>query len=53
MRTEKISLEQRVSDLNVGAQSFKDEIRLLEAELRKLKQRERDNEEVSVEQYNL
>jgi len=46
MRTEKISLEQRVSDLNVGAQSFKDEIRLLEAELRKLKQRERDNEEV-------
>jgi len=51
MRTEKISLEQRVSDLNVGAQSFKDEIRLLEAELRKLKQRERDNEEVSIEQY--
>lgn len=48
MRTEKISLEQRVSDLNVGAQSFKDEIRLLEAELRKLKQRERDNEEVSI-----
>ncbi|XP_027840763.1 rab11 family-interacting protein 4 isoform X4 [Aphis gossypii] len=46
MRTEKISLEQRVSDLNVGAQSFKDEIRLLEAELRKLKQRERDNEEI-------
>ncbi|KAL4092392.1 hypothetical protein QTP88_026896 [Uroleucon formosanum] len=46
MRIEKISLEQRVSDLNVGAQSFKDEIRLLEAELRKLKQRERDNEEI-------
>lgn len=51
VRTEKISLEQRVSDLNVGAQSFKDEIRLLEAELRKLKQRERANEEVSIEQY--
>lgn len=48
MRTEKISLEQRVSDLNVGAQSFKDEIHLLEAELRKFKQRERDNEEVSL-----
>ncbi|XP_025197361.1 rab11 family-interacting protein 4 isoform X3 [Melanaphis sacchari] len=46
MRSEKISLEQRVSDLNVGAQSFKDEIRLLEAELRKLKQKERDNEEI-------
>jgi len=48
MRSEKISLEQRVSDLNVGAQSFKDEIRLLEAELRKFKQKERDNEEVSL-----
>lgn len=48
VRNEKLLLEQRVSDLNVGAQSFKDEIRLLEAELRKLKQRERDNEEVSI-----
>lgn len=48
MRNEKTSLEQRVGDLNVGAQSFKDEIRLLEAELRKSKQREKDNEEVSV-----
>lgn len=37
-----------MGDLNVGAQSFKDEIRLLEAELRKSKQREKDNEEVSV-----
>lgn len=48
VRNEKTSLEQRVSDLNVGAKSFKDEIRLLEAELRKLKQREKDNEEVSI-----
>lgn len=48
IRTEKTSLEQRVSDLNVGAQSFKDEIRMLEAELRKSKQREKDNEEVSI-----
>lgn len=48
MRYEKTSLEQRVSDLDVGAKSYKDEIRLLEAELRKLKLREKDNEEVSV-----
>lgn len=48
IKNEKISLEQRVSDLNIGAQSFKDEICLLDAELRKLKQRERDNEEVSI-----
>lgn len=48
VRNEKTSLEQRVSDLDVGAKSFKDEIRLLEAELRKLKQREKDNEEVSI-----
>lgn len=53
MRHEKISLEQRVGDLNVGAQSFKDEIRLLDAELRKLKQREKDNEEVSVVIYDI
>lgn len=48
VRSEKTSLEQRVSDLDTGARSFKDEIRLLEAELRKLKQKERDNEEVSI-----
>lgn len=48
MKCEKTSLEQRVNDLDVGAKSYKDEIRLLEAEIRKLKQKERDNEEVSV-----
>jgi predicted nucleic acid-binding Zn-ribbon protein len=46
MRNEKTLLELRVNDLNTGAQSFKDEIRLLEAEIRKLKQRERDNEDI-------
>jgi len=51
MRNEKTLLELRVNDLNTGAQSFKDEIRLLEAEIRKLKQRERDNEDVSIKYY--
>lgn len=52
-RNEKVLLEQRVNDLNMGAQSFKEEIHLMEAELRKLKQIEKDNEEVSVLEYYL
>lgn len=48
MRNEKMSLDQRVSDLDAGAQSFKDEIRQLEAEIKKFKLRERDNEEVFI-----
>jgi len=47
-RNEKVLLEQRVNDLNMSAQSFKEEIHMMETELRKLKQREKDNEEVSV-----
>ncbi|XP_050430356.1 rab11 family-interacting protein 4A isoform X2 [Adelges cooleyi] len=45
-RNEKIVLEQRVGDLNISLQSFRDEIHILEAELRKQKQRVRENEEI-------
>lgn len=48
MRNEKMSLDQRVSDLDAGAQSFKDEIHQLEAEIKKLKLREKNNKEVYI-----
>lgn len=53
VRYEKTSLEQRVNDLDMSVKSYKDEIRLLEAELRKLRQREKDNKEVSVINVNI
>ncbi|XP_050532222.1 rab11 family-interacting protein 4 isoform X2 [Daktulosphaira vitifoliae] len=46
IRNEKIVLENRVDDLKLSLQSFKDEIHILEAELRKQKQQIKENEEI-------
>lgn len=46
VQNEKTSLEHRLSDLGLDAQSFKDKIYKLESELRQSKQRIKENEEV-------